>query len=608
MFSNFLYFLIALVIYTSSELFEPVKTFDNYGVLNCLLLSIFFIFICWIAFNRLGKKVSQNPYLDMDTLINSYISRLSMFALLIFAINIYGFKLTFLFSGIKIFDSFPTLEAISFIGLFLFYLIAIWNAAYGIQKRYFAGEVSKKNFILSNVSFSLPALLPWFLLSIVADALEFLPWMPVKEILQTPAGEIGYIALFIIAVSVFGPVLIKKIWNCKPLEKGLHREKIEIVCKKAGLKYSNILKWELFGGTMITAGVMGLVGRFRYILVTPALLNSLNDDELTAVMLHEIGHVQKYHMLFYLFFFTGFIACNFVFFEPVMLLLYIIEPIYELFGFVGVQKSTAHPILISFTLIGIFVLYFRFVFGFFMRNFERQADLHVYFFTDDASPLISTFYKIASFSRQSIEKPNWHHYSIGRRVRFLERCQNTPALINAHHLKVKKLIIGYFVLVFILFGFGYSINFGMAKETFDNFIAENILFQQLDVDAKNSDLYSIVGDYYYNKKKYKKAIESYENVLRQDPENIHALNNLSWLFSTCPLREYRNKEKALEYAKRALVQKREAFVIDTYAEALFINNDIRTAVSAAKEALSISKDKKEYYKNQLQRFEELLNP
>jgi len=608
MFSNFLYFLIALVIYTSSELFEPVKTFDNYGTLNCLLLSIFFIFICKISFNRLGKKVSQNPYLDMDTLINSYISRLSMLALLIFAINIYAFKLTFLFSGIKIFDSFPTLEALLFIGLFLFYLIAIWNAAYGVQKRYFAGKVSKKNFILSNVSFSLPALLPWFLLSIVADALAFLPWTPVKEILQTPAGEIGYIALFIIAVSVFGPVLIKKLWNCKPLEKGLPRTKIEIVCKKAGLKYSNILKWELFGGTMITAGVMGLVGRFRYILVTPALLNSLNDDELTAVMLHEIGHVQKYHMLFYLFFFTGFIACNFVFFEPVMLLLYIIEPIYELFGFVGVQKSTAHPILISLTLIGIFVLYFRFVFGFFMRNFERQADLHVYSFTNDASPLISTFYKIASFSRQSIDKPNWHHYSIGRRVRFLERCQSTPALINAHHLKVKKLIIGYFVLVFILFGFGYSINFGMAKETFDNFVAENILFQQLDVDAKNSDLYSIVGDYYYNKKNYEKAIESYENVLRKNPENIHALNNLSWLFSTCPQREYRNKKKALEYAKRALVQKREAFVIDTYAEALFINNDIRTAVSAAKEALSISKDKKEYYKNQLQRFEELLSP
>ena len=607
MFSNFLYFIIALVIYTSSELFETVKSFDNKAVFNSLLLSSIFVMVCHIAFKRLWKKASENSYANIDHLINNYISRLSMLALLIFAVNIYGFKLNLLFSGINIFESFPTLEAIFFLGLFLFYLMVIWNAAYEVQKRYFAGEVSKKNFILSNVAFSLPALLPWFFLSIFADILALLPWPPLKNILQTPAGEIGYIALFLIAVTILGPVLIKKIWNCNPLEQGLPRTKIENVCKKAGLKYSNILKWELFGGTMITAGVMGLVGRFRYILVTPALLNSLNDDELTAVILHEIGHVQKHHMLFFLFFFIGFIACNFVFFEPLMLLLYIMEPVYELFGFVGIEKITAHPILISFTVIGTFILYFRFVFGFFMRNFERQADLHIYRFTPNAFPLISTFYKIASLSRQSIDKPNWHHYSIGQRVRFLERCQKTPALIQTHHLKVKKMIIGYFVLTSIVFGFGYSINFGMAKEPFDNFIAEKILFQQLDVDTENSDLYALIGDYYYNKKNYNKAIEFYENVLRLDSENVHALNNLSWLFSTCLDSEYRNGKKALEYSKRALKQKREAFVLDTYAEALFINNDLEMAVSAAKEALNRSKDKKEYYKIQLHRFEKMLN-
>ncbi len=608
MLSNFLYFLIALVIYTSSELFDTVKNVDNSVVFNSLMVTIVFAVVCHFAFKRLGKKAFENPYVNIDHLINNYISRFSVLALMIFAVNIYGFKLNLLFSGIRIFDSLPTLEAIIFLGLFLFYLTIIWNSAYDVQKRYFAGEVSKKNFILSNVSFSLPALLPWFCLSLIADILGFLPWQPVKSFLQTPAGEIGYIALFLVAIAIFGPVLIKKLWNCKPLELGLARARIESICKKAGVKYSNILKWELFGGTMITAGVMGLVGRFRYILVTPALLNSLNDDELDAVMLHEIGHVQKHHMLFYLFFFAGFISCNFVFFEPIMLLLYIIEPVYALFEFVGVEKNTALPILISTTLIGFFILYFRFMFGFFMRNFERQADLHVYSFTKDAAPLISTFYKIASLSRQSIDKPNWHHYSIGQRVRFLERCQRTPALIQAHHLKVKKLIIGYFVLVLILFGFGYSINFGMAKERFDNFIAENILFQQLDVDTQNSDLYAIVGDYYYNQKKYKKAIEYYENVLGADPENVHALNNLSWLFSTCPESEFRNGKKALEYAKMALAKKREAFVLDTYAEALFINNDIEMAVSAANEALNRSIDKKEYYKTQLQRFEKLLNP
>lgn len=608
MFSNFLYFIIALIIYTTSELFETGKSSENYGVFGSLILSVLFVLVCHILFKRLAKKAVKTPYRNIDHLINVYISRLSVIALVIFAVNIYGFKLTLLFSGIKLFDVMPTLEAIVFLGLFLLYLIIIWNAVYGVQKQYFAGRISKKDFILSNVSFALPALLPWFFLSIIADIMGLLPWQPVRQLLKTPAGEMGYIALFLVAISIFGPVLIKKLWNCNPLEPGLSRTRIESVCQKAGLKYSNILKWELFGGTMITAGVMGLVGRFRYILVTPALLSSLDGDELDAVMLHEIGHVQKYHMLFYLFFFAGFITCNFVFFEPVMLLLYIIEPVYKLFEFVGVEKNTAYPILISATLIGSFILYFRFVFGFFMRNFERQADLHVYRFTKDASALISTFYKIASFSGQSIEKPNWHHYSIGQRVRFLEKCQTSPALIQGHHLYIKKLMIGYFVMVMILFSFGYSINFGMAKDTFGNFIAENILFQQLDIDPENSDLYAVVGDYYYSRENYEKAIDSYENVLRVDSGNLHSLNNLSWLFSTCPEKEYRNRKKALEYAARALEQKREAFVLDTYAQALFVNNNIQSAVNAAKEALNRSKDKKEYYKGQLQRFERALKP
>ena len=93
-----------------------------------------------------------------------------------------------------------------------------------------------------------------------------------------------------------------------------------------------------------------------------------------------------------------------------------------------------------------------------------------------------------------------------------------------------------------------------------------------------------------------------------DYENVHALNNLSWLFATCPKEEYRNRKKTLKYATRALEQKREAFILDTYAEALFVNNDIQDAVTAAKEALNRSKDKKEYYKSQLQRFEKMLNP
>jgi len=84
------------------------------------------------------------------------------------------------------------------------------------------------------------------------------------------------------------------------------------------------------------------------------------------------------------------------------------------------------------------------------------------------------------------------------------------------------------------------------------------------------------------------------------------MNNLAWLFATCPEKKFLNKNKALEYSIKALEQKREPFILDTYAQACFMNNDIENAISAAQEALYISKDKKEYYKKQLQKFENIL--
>lgn len=606
MFSNLLYFLIALVVYSTSELFQNLDPANGNGILNAVLMSLGFAGVCRLSFKRIESLAALSPHENIDPLVQSRITRLSVSALILFAVNIYGFKLTLLFSGIKFFELLPTFKAVFFIGLYLFYLIMIWNAAYPVQNRYFAGTVSKKEYILSNVSFSLPALFPWFCLSLASDLLNLLPWKPLKDYLASSAGEIVYISLFLLAIAVFGPVFIRKIWNCKPLEQGYTRSRIEAVCKKAGLKYSEILKWDLFGGNMMTAGVMGFIGRFRYLLVTPSLMRVLSDEELDAVMLHEIGHVQKYHMVFYLLFFAGFMVCNFVFFEPVMLLLYLLEPIYKGFSWAGIDKTTAHAILISLTLIGSFILYFRFVFGFFMRNFERQADLHVYEFTHDASSLISTFHKIASYSRQSVDKPNWHHFSIGERIKFLEDCEKNPALISAHHLKIKKMISAYLIGIVFLCGAGYSISSGPAKQRFDNFIAEQVLFQHMAVDPANSDLYTLVGDYYYGRKNYDRAIDAYENVLRIDPVNIHALNNLSWLYSTCPEEGYRDREKALEYAEKALEQKREAYILDTYAEALAANNDLKAALAAAREALTRSDEKKEYYEDQLKRFEAMI--
>ena len=606
MFTNFIYFLVALVIYTTAGLFEDTADFQGGVILSSLMVNIVFVLICRYTFGYLERKKERFNFEVLDQMVNRHISRLSVLALVVFALNIYGLRLHLYLRGVAVFDAVPTLGALLFLSLFLFYLVVIWDAAYRLQQIVFSGRVSKKEYVLSNISFSLPALLPWFCLSIIADILGLLPWEGPKLFMATPLGEMAYIAVFIVAIAVFGPVLIKRLWHCRPLENGEERERLEAVCKRTGLRYADILKWELFGGHMITAGVMGLVGRFRYILVTPALLSSLDNEQVEAVMLHEIGHVQRHHMQFYLLFFAGFIACSFVFFEPIGLLLYVL-PVYGAFKVVGIDQGTAHAVLSSFVLIAFFILYFRFIFGFYMRNFERQADLHIYEYKEDASPMITTFYKIASYSSQSMEKPNWHHFSIGERVRFLEKCQAVPALIKSHHEKVRKIILGYVAGVVALCSMGYAVNYGWAKEPFSDYITKTFLFQQLDLHPENSALYVYVGDYFYGREDYQKAIDSYENVLRVDPENVHALNNLSMLFSTSPDLAFRNSKKALDLARRALALSKEAYVWDTYAEALFANKEVAGAVTAAKEAARLATDRKDFYESQIKRFENGLN-
>ncbi len=604
MFSNFIYFLVALILYTTCN--NPVVAENSFppGYVLFFVVCMVFTGLCILTFKRIEKKISVKPGVDLDFYMDRAISRLSIFALFVFAADLYILNLRDLFSGIKLFQLFPTFEAVLFLGIFIFYLVIIWICAWRVQKKLFSVSVTKKSFVISNISFSLPAFLPWFLLSIVADIIQLLPFEQPKQFLATPGGEIVYVLVFLFAVAVFGPVLIQKMWGCTSLENGKNRQNIERLCAKAGIGYSDILVWNLFGGTMITAAVMGIIPKFRYILVTPALINNLLDEEIDSVISHEIGHVQKGHMYFYLFFFAGYIACIYSLFDPLLSLIYYSDFIFKIISFTGISHDTADSFIFSLTLIVLFLVYFRYVFGFFMRNFERQADTHVYSIMGDASYLITTFMKIAGFSRQSPEKPNWHHFSIVERINFLNRCQRDRSLIKKHDKKIKIMLLTYTLLISIVCFAGYYFNFGNGKTIINNFSAEKALQHKLLLDPGHSaDIYTLMGDYYYDSGKFKQAVSAYENVLKIDSENIHALNNLAWLFATCTDTSMRDYKKALELSKKALSLERAPYILDTYAEACFLNHLYGKAIKASKEALLKATKRHDYYLKRLERFQ-----
>ncbi|MBW2297129.1 MAG: M48 family metalloprotease [Deltaproteobacteria bacterium] len=421
MFANFIYFIVVLLIYATyrpadEPNFAPVQT-----LLYFVALTLGYVALTWIQFRRIENRIEQHPVSQNGHTFNALLTRQIVTAIFLFAIDIYGLNLPFFSSQFKLFQVIPTLEAVLYLLVFMGYLALAWAIAHRLYCRIYHSGIKRSAYIISNLMFSVPVLLPWLFLSLVSDLVIALPFQLPRQILSTTQGEIAYFLLFLVFIAIIGPAIIQKFWGCKPLPAGLHRTQIEALCRRAGLQYNNILMWPIFEGRMITAGVMGLIRRFRYILVTRALLQRLNPFEIEAVIAHEIGHVKKRHLLFYLIFFVGYMLVSYAMSDLVIYATVYLNPFITWLYRMGIDQATVLPALFSAVFILAFLLYFRYVFGYFMRNFERQADIFVFDLLGTAAPLITTLEKIAITSGEPADKPNWHHFSIRERVDYLKR-------------------------------------------------------------------------------------------------------------------------------------------------------------------------------------------
>jgi len=489
-------------------------------------------------------------------------------------------------------------------------LDVVWTCSYRSHALIQGIGLSRRSYIGSNISFSIPVLLPWLLLSAVVDLIYLLPFDFLKHLLATTAGQTGYFLFFLLMVAIFGPMLIQQFWGCKPLSRGIHRTLIEASCARAGVAYAEILSWPIFGGRMITAGVMGLVKRFRYILVTPALLRFLDLKELDAVILHEIGHIKRRHLFFYLLFFMSLVWT--ILHSQIILglgfkaaLLYS-DSLYWIVSSLGNRWFFSNFTLEAFFFIALFFLYFRFIFGYFMRNFERQADIFVYEFQDNAGPLISSLKKIVTISGQPPEKPNWHHFSIRERIDYLRRCDADRSWVGRHHRKIRNSILVYLVFIFLINSVGLELKSEETREKVSDYLVGSKIVREMQNSPENSAAFQQAGDYYYiSKKDYQKAVEAYARAISLDPDNLHALNNLSWLLATCEDEAYRDPERALAISLEAVALEEAPYILDTLAESYYVNGMLEEAVRAERRALSLaSREERMIFEKQLRKFED----
>ena len=372
----------------------------------------------------------------------------------------------------------------------------------------------------------------------------------------------------LILLVLIAPVVIVKSWGAQSIEKDSAYEAIRNELEEFRTPVAGILCWPDSIMPHSTAGVIGLIRGFRFLLISTKLLKALSKGELRAVIAHEAGHIRRHHLFYYLIAVT----CLLGFFA-------LAGNVNFLLTFTEISQV---PGLILGTSAIISVLLFvRFGIGFLSQNFERQADCHS-FERFGITPISTALLKVSWLNGINPEQDNWHHYGVRQRIDYLSKCLKKPEMIQKHHRRVTRIKIGCTLMLVGLLG----ANIILSTE----YIKTNVLAWKLERSNDNwkfedASLLTKMGDLLYFQDRKNQAEIWYRRALELNPGESRTLNNLAWLLTETHLGDQKRLKESMELAQKALAGKRTAFIWDTLAEAYFRNGLYEKAADAAHNAL-----------------------
>ncbi len=224
--------------------------------------------------------------------------------------------------------------------------------------------------------------------------------------------------LFVIVLGKIVPVLIIPLfYKCTPLANERLKEKLIGLCKKCGVGIKQVFEIRLSKETKKANAAVAGMGKGRRILLSDTLLESFSEDEVEAVLAHELGHVQMLHIWKILAFGTVVALISFflsyLFFARAMAAL----------GFDEISDIAGFPLLA----IVLMILGFAFmpIQNGYLRRLEKRADIFAAQHIASPNSFVSAMTKLA---QQNLADPNpekweellfYDHPSISKRLRYI---------------------------------------------------------------------------------------------------------------------------------------------------------------------------------------------
>jgi STE24 endopeptidase len=172
-----------------------------------------------------------------------------------------------------------------------------------VEKKYGFNTMTIRTFITDHIK-------SWFIALIVGiPVLGLLTWFYYKTGKNFWLYSWGLITIFSVFINLFYSELIVPLFNKQtPLAEGSLRNLIESFGQKAGFKIKNIYVIDGSKRSTKANAYFSGFGPKKRIVLYDTLLKDMSEEEIVAVLAHEIGHYKKKHVLISLilsFFITG---------------------------------------------------------------------------------------------------------------------------------------------------------------------------------------------------------------------------------------------------------------------------------------------------------------
>ncbi|SHF51837.1 STE24 endopeptidase [Salegentibacter echinorum] len=265
-----------------------------------------------------------------------------------------------------------------------------WYNTFVIEEKYGFNKTTKKTFFLDKIK-------GWLMMAVIGGGiLALIVWF------YQFAGDNFWwyawilVAVFSIFLNMFYAKLIVPLFNKQsPLEEGSLRSKIEAYAKNVGFTLDNIFIIDGSKRSTKANAYFSGFGKEKRITLFDTLVNDLEDEEIVAVLAHEVGHYKKKHIIFNL-------AASVLTTGFTLWLLSLFVGSAALSQALGVAQPSFHIGLIAF---GILYSPISEITGLIMnlisRKFEYQADNYAKN-TYAAKPLISSLKKLSKNSLSNL--------------------------------------------------------------------------------------------------------------------------------------------------------------------------------------------------------------